>query len=103
MKAAKRKRLEAAGWHVGTSADFLELSDAEQSYIDMKLALGDALKATRATRRLSQTDVAALVASSQSRVAKMEAADASVSLDLLVRTLLTLGVPRRRVARMLGG
>ena len=40
-----------------------------------------------------------LVGSSQSRVAKMEAADASVSVDLLIRSLLKLGAARKDLAK----
>ncbi len=37
--------------------------------------------------------------SSQSRIAKTEAADASVSIDLLVRSLLGIGASRMDIAR----
>jgi len=101
MHKRKRKALEAAGWKVGSAQDFLGLSDAEAAFIDVKLALGRAVKAKRAQRRMSQADVAARVRSSQSRVAKMESGDASVSIDLLVRTLLALGASRKELARSL--
>jgi predicted XRE-type DNA-binding protein len=101
MLKRKRKALEAAGWKVGSAQDFLGLSDAEAALIDLKLALGRAVKAKRVQRRLSQADVAARVRSSQSRVAKMESGDAGVSIDLLVRTLLALGASRKELARSL--
>jgi ribosome-binding protein aMBF1 (putative translation factor) len=101
MHKRKRKALEAAGWKVGSAQDFLGLSDAESALIEVKLALGRAVKARRAQRRMSQADVAARVRSSQSRVAKMESGDASVSIDLLVRTLLALGASRQELARSL--
>jgi ribosome-binding protein aMBF1 (putative translation factor) len=101
MHKRKRKALEAAGWKVGSAQDFLGLSDAESALIEVKLALGRAVKARRAQRRMSQADVAARVRSSQSRVAKMESGDASVSIDLLVRTLLALGASRHELARSL--
>lgn len=65
----------------------------------MKLALSDLLKSSRQKRRLTQVELAQLIDSSQSRVAKMEAADASVSIDLLVRSLLALGTTRKDVAK----
>ena len=40
--------------------------------------------------------------STQSRVAKMEAGDPSVSVDLLIRTLLALGLNRQQVGRAMG-
>jgi transcriptional regulator with XRE-family HTH domain len=48
---------------------------------------------------LTQIDAAKRLKSSQSRVAKMEAADANVSLDLLLRALLTLGASPEMLAR----
>lgn len=101
MKPAKRKRLEAAGWKVGTVQEFLGLSDAEAEFVEMKVALALALRARRERRRLTQKEVARGLRSSQSRVAKMEAADETVSLDLLVRSLLALGVTRRELARII--
>ena len=99
MDKASRARLEAAGWKTGDARDFLGLSDEEAAFIDMKLALAADLRLRRVARHLNQTQVAKMIGSSQSRVAKMEAADPSVSLDLLVRTLLKLGAERRDVAK----
>lgn len=98
MDQATRSRLEASGWRTGSVQDFLKLTEAEAAFIEAKLALAAELRAIRHARDLSQTQVARRVGSSQSRVAKMEAADASVSLDLIVRALLALGVDRREVA-----
>ena len=101
MKKAKRDRLEAAGWRVGSTADFLGLSPDEVVFIEMKLALAKNIRTRRLRQRLTQDQLAKLVDSSQSRVAKMEAADASVSLDLLIRALLVLGASRKEVARII--
>jgi ribosome-binding protein aMBF1 (putative translation factor) len=101
MKKEKRARLERAGWKVGSVQDFLQLSDEEANFIELKLSLSDALRRIRDLRRLTQTQLAKKLASSQSRVAKMEAGDPSVSIDLLVRSLFALGVSRRELARMI--
>lgn len=101
MHKQKRKALETDGWKVGTAQEFLGLSDEEAALIDLKLALGRALKERRTRQRLSQAAVAARIRSSQSRVAKMESGDATVSIDLLVRTLLALGASRKDVAKSL--
>jgi hypothetical protein len=101
MKKGKRDRLEAAGWKVGSAADFLRLSPDEVAFIEMKLALAQSLRTRRMRRKLTQSQLAKLVNSSQSRVAKMEAADTSVSLDLLIRVLLVLGASRREVAHII--
>ena len=99
MSAQKRKRLVAAGWTVGTAADFLGLSAEEAAVVELRVALAAALKQRRLDMGLSQSALAAELRSSQSRVAKMEAADPSVSLDLLVRALVTAGLSRRALAR----
>lgn len=101
MDAKKRKRLQAAGWRVGTAAEFLGLTAAETELVEMRLALSQSLKARRAKRGLTQTALAKQLHSSQSRVAKMEAGDPTVSLELLIRALLTVGASRRDVAAAL--
>jgi len=101
MDKKTKKQLHAAGWTTGAARDFLELSDAEADFIEMKLALAQDLRARRLERHLNQTQVARIVGSSQSRVAKMEAADPSVSIDLLVRSLLKLGAARKDLAKAL--
>lgn len=99
MDKQTKKRLEADGWQIGDAQDFLGLADAEAEFIEMKLALAEDLRARRLKRHLNQTQVARIVGSSQSRVAKMEAADPSVSIDLLIRSLLKLGAGRADVAK----
>ena len=99
MRESKRKRLEVKGWRVGSAAEFLNLSPEEAAYVELKINLASTLREWRSRRQLTQGDLARLVKSSQSRVAKMEAGDPSVSLDLLVRTLLALGASSREIAR----
>lgn len=99
MRESKRKRLEAKGWRVGGTAEFLNLSPEEAAYVELKINLASKLREWRTRRQLTQGDLARLVKSSQSRVAKMEAGDPSVSLDLLIRTLLALGASSREIAR----
>lgn len=101
MDSAKRKRLQAAGWRVGTVQEFLGLSDAETELVEMRLALGSGLKARREGAKLTQAALAKLLESSQSRVAKMESGDPTVSLDLLIRAHLTLGASRVDLGRWL--
>ena len=72
MNKAKRKRLESKGWKVGTVEEFLDLSPEESAYIELKLKLSESLKRYRVARNLTQTQLAQIVGSSQSRVAKME-------------------------------
>jgi DNA-binding XRE family transcriptional regulator len=101
MKKAKRARLEAAGWKVGTVGQFLGLSDEEVAFVNLKLALARSLRSRRERKGLTQNELAELIESSQSRVAKMEAGDRTVSLDLLVRSLLAMGTTKRELARII--
>lgn len=101
MNEAKRKRLEANGWRFGTVQEFLGLSDQESAYIELKLKLAEGLRKKRRERHIGQTDLAKLVSSSQSRVAKMEAADSSVSIDLLIRSLFALGTSNPELGKMI--
>ena len=101
MREKKRKRLEAKGWRIGTADEFLELSAEEAAYIELKLQLAESLRRRRQRRKLTQVDMAKLISSSQSRVAKMEAGDPSVSIDLLVRSLLALGASKRELAKII--
>lgn len=103
MKQKKRKRLEDAGWKVGSAEEFLDLSPEETEYIDLRIRLGDAVKRLRQEKELTQVELASRMGSSQSRVAKAEAADTSVSLDLLIRSLLALGATRRDLAEAIAG
>ena len=103
MREEKRKRLEAKGWRVGTTAEFLGLTPEEEAYVEIRLRLADGLKSRRAKRRITQVALAKAVKSSQSRIAKMEAGDPTVSIDLLVRTLLALGATKRDVADLIAG
>ena len=101
MRAAKKKRLMARGWAVGDAQEFLGLTKEEAAFVEVKLALADNLRRRRLKRGLTQTQLAKRLESSQSRVAKMEAGHRSVSLDLLVRSLLTVGMTRRELAKVI--
>ncbi len=101
MDKNKRKRLEAAGWKIGSAYDFLEMTDEEASYVELKLVFSAAVRKLRQQRHLTQMQLAELMRSSQSRMAKAEAGDASVSLALLIRSLLTLGASNHDLADLI--
>ena len=101
MRRTKRKRLEKKGWKVGTTEEFLDLSPEETAYLDLKFRLSSGLKRRRRRSKLTQDQFAKLISSSQSRVAKMESGDPSVSIDLLIRSLLALGASSRELARVI--
>lgn len=102
VNRSKRKRLSAAGWKIGSAAEFLGLDEAEKALVEVKLNLSRLLRTQRSGRKLSQAALARRLHSSQSRVAKMEAADRSVSMDLLVRSLFTLGATARELGKAIG-
>lgn len=99
MRASKQARLESSGWRIGHADEFLGLSPEESMYVEMKLALSSSLKQQRLKRKMSQVELAKAVKSSQSRIAKMEAGDPSVTIDLLMRSLLALGASPKQLAK----
>ena len=99
MDKEKKARLEAHGWKVGTAEELLGLTPEEAAYVELRLKLSDAVRELRKKKQLTQLQLAELLKSSQSRVAKVEAADETVSLDLLIRSLLALGATHRDLAR----
>lgn len=101
MDDRKRQRLKAAGWQIGTVVDFLELSPVEAEIVEFKLALSQKFKTLRESQNLSQKALAEKMQSSQSRIAKIEAGDASVTLDLILRGLLTMGATRAEIAEVI--
>jgi DNA-binding XRE family transcriptional regulator len=101
MNKAKQRRLEQGGWKVGSAKQLLGLTPEESAYIEMRLALSHNLRALRTRKRLTQVEAAKMLGSSQSRVAKLEAGDPSVSLDLLVRSNLALGASKKDLAKTL--
>ncbi len=101
MKESKKKALEKRGWSVGSAKDFLKMTDEEAALIELKLSLAENLKTRRQKSHLSQEQLAKLLDSSQSRVAKMEACDRSVSIELLLRALLRLGATRRQLGAII--
>jgi predicted XRE-type DNA-binding protein len=103
MDPEKKARLESQGWKVGSAEEFLGLTPDEAAYVELRLKLSDAVREYRKKKRLTQTQLAELLQSSQSRVAKAEAADESVSLDLLIRSLLALGATQQDLAEVIAG
>jgi predicted XRE-type DNA-binding protein len=101
MRKAKKDRLEKKGWRVGTVEEFLDLSPEEAAYIELKLRLSENVRLRRSRKKLSQKAFADMIRSSQSRVAKMEGGDPSVSIDLLIRSLLALGASHKDLAKVI--
>ncbi len=101
MDSQKKKALAAKGWKVGSTAEFIGLSSEESRFIELKLALSGSLRTERLRQDVTQVELAKLLGTSQSRVAKMEAADPTVTVDLLLKALLVLGVTKKQLAKII--
>ncbi len=99
MKADKLKRLEDAGWKSTSVQDFLNLDDADMEYIETKLALTKVVRQERIKRHITQITLADRMKTSQSRVAKIEKGDPTVSIDLILRAMFALGMNRKELAK----
>jgi ribosome-binding protein aMBF1 (putative translation factor) len=86
------------GWVEGSVEDFLELSEADMAYIATRRSLARRLREERLKKHLTQKQLAAALKTSQSRVAKMEHGDPSVSVDLILQALFQMGLKRKDVA-----
>jgi len=101
MNKSKKENLEKKGWKSGTAQEFLGLTPEEEAYVELKLSLSQYLQEKRKTKHLTQIQMAKLISSSQSRVAKMEKAEPSVSIDLILRSLFALGTETGEIADIL--
>ena len=101
MNTSKKARLQREGWAVGDAAEFLNLNPEEAQFVELKLALAAGVRQLREHRGMTQSALAEQLGSSQSRVAKMEAADRSVSVDLMMRSLLAIGATAGEIAKLI--
>ena len=101
MNISKKARLQRDGWAVGDATEFLNLSPEEAQFVELKLALGAGVRQLREQRGMTQAALAEQLGSSQSRVAKMEAADRSVTVDLMMRSLLAIGATPGEIAKLI--
>src|SRR5271168_406054 len=99
MKLQQRKKLEKAGFKVGTVQEFLNLSDEEMALIELKVHLVELLRTARKNAEITQHALAKLIGSSQSRIAKMEQGDFNISLDLICKALFALKISPREIGK----
>ena len=100
METTKQSRLEAAGWKIGTAADFLELTPEESTIVEMRVMLSRHLKERR-KRLMTQSELAAKISSSQPRIAMAENGDSSVSIELLIRAMLATGASAQEIGQII--
>ena len=101
LSAKKRERIKSMGGRVTSAGEWLDLSPEEIAVIDMKIRLGEQIKARRRKKRLSQESLAKLLKTSQGRVSKLEKGQAT--LDQLARSLLALGGSSKDVGQTISG
>ena len=101
MNSLRKARLQPKGWAVGDAAEFLNLNPQEAQFVELKLALATGVRQLREQHGMTQAALAEQLGSSQSRVAKMEAADGSVTIDLMVRSLLAIGATPGEIAKLI--
>ena len=99
MTIAKKRLLDSKGWVGGDAGDFPGLSEEERRFVELKMSLAHGVKELRERLGLTQLALAEKLGSSQSRVAKMEAGDGSVSLDLTMRSVLSMGATTTEIAK----
>ena len=99
LSKERKAKLQKAGFKVGTVQEFLGLSDAEMVIIEMRIALGKKIRVAREQQKLTQSDLAKRIRSSQPRVAKIEAGEEGVSLDLMTKAALAVGMTRKQIAK----
>ena len=101
MDKIKKEKLEKKGWKVGDIDEYLGLSPAEMAIVEMKVALAKALVAKRKTLGETQVSAATIAKTSQSRYAKVEHADSSVSLELMIKMFFALGANKKDLLKAL--
>jgi len=99
MEKTKQRKLEAKGWKVGDIDEFLGLDSAEMAIVEMKVALSKAIIDKRKKNNITQIQMAKAIRSSQSRVAKIEHADKSVSIELMLKSLFSMGTTKKEIAK----
>jgi len=87
MNADAKKRFRDNGWVIGNTQEFLGLSDEEMKLVEFRIALGKMLREHRESIGYTQTRFSKELGTSQSRLARMEAGDASVTIDLLLKSV----------------
>lgn len=92
MDTQTLKRLEEAGFVATSVAEFLGLSPAEEALVETKVRFTALLKQTRRAQKWTQAQLAKALETTQQTVARAERGGESVSLDFLLRSLVTLGL-----------
>lgn len=101
MTEKKKKMLEANGYRVVDSADWLGLSNEEAQIVDMRVALAQELERVRKAKGITQAELARRVGTKQSGVARMINNPDTSTMDNLIKGLIALGEPISKIAACL--
>ncbi len=100
MDEKKQSRLVTKNWKVGESKDYLQIDSEEMALIELKVSLADTLQNRRKQKNMTQAQLAEHLHSNQALIEKMEAGDPSVPVDLLVESLLSLGLSKEEISKL---
>ena len=100
MDIEKRKRLEAAGWKFGTVEEFLNLSQAESTYIKIRIELHHKLREYMKKKSYTYTQLGKLLNLPKSTIKKIEIGGPGLTIDLMIRSLLEIGVTGKEIANI---
>lgn len=100
MNQNRKLQIEKAGGRITTVKEFLNLSEADAALIETKLAMIKRVRTLREEKHVTQVELAKRMGTSQSRVAKIEAGDPNVSMDLILRAMFSLGVRFKKHAAL---
>lgn len=89
------------GWVEGSAGELLGLSRADMAMVEAKVALTKALRDRRTSLGMTQATLAQATGTSQSRMARIEACDPSVSIELVLRALFASGLDGSGVGAVL--
>ena len=101
MTEARKKKLEAKGYKVVDSAEWLGLSREEAQIVEMRVALAQELERLRKAKGLTQAELARRIGTKQSGVARTVNNPNSTTIDNLIRSLIALGEPISKIAACL--
>ena len=92
MDTQTLKRLQDAGFVPTTITAFLELSPAEEAFVETKVRFTALLKQTRLERGWTQAQLAKELGTRQQMIARAERGGDSITIDFLLRALVTLNL-----------
>ena len=98
MSKTRKEELAEAGFEETTIQKFLDLSDIDMKLIDLKIELGKLLKKQRKVKKLTQSQLADIVKTNQARIARIENADNSVSIDSILISLYSVGTKEKDIS-----